>query len=239
MKTPRRRTIKALATGSLAAAMLVVGMSAASAHVHVVPDDSAANGYTHLTFSVPNESATAKTNKLVVDLPTETPFTSVSVKQMDGWRSEVITSELPKPVTIGGSTVTKAPSQIVWTADAAHQIGQNEYQTFSLSVGKLPAAGTTVTLVAAQSYTDGSVVKWDQKTVEGQAEPEHPAPSFVTTAEDGTATAAASAPAASAATSTTTNGTSILALIVGAVGLVVGASALGMLVAGRRKATTK
>lgn len=240
MKTPLRRTLKAITTGSLAAAMLVIGMSAASAHVHVDPDDPAANGYTHLTFSVPNESATAKTNKIVVDLPTEIPFTSVSVKQMDGWSAQVITSELPKPATIDGSTVTKAPSQVVWTADAAHEIGQNEYQTFSLSVGKLPAAGTTITLAAEQSYTDGSVVKWDQKTVEGQAEPEHPAPSFVTAAEDGTAVAEATAPAtASAATSTSPNGTSILALIVGAVGLVVGVAALGMVVAGRRKTTTK
>jgi len=62
--------------------------------------------------------------------------------------------------------------------------GPNEYQAFSLSVGVLPDAGTTVTLPTAQTYTDGTVVKWDEKSVEGQAEPEHPAPSFVTTAKD-------------------------------------------------------
>ena len=38
-------------------------------------------------------------------------------------------------------------------------------------------------LPVAQTYTDGTVVKC-QKAVEGQAEPEHPAPSFVTTAKD-------------------------------------------------------
>lgn len=236
MKTPLRRTLKTVTTGVLATALLAVGVTAASAHVHVVSDDPAANGYTHLTFSVPNESVTAKTSKVVVALPTDTPFTSVSVQQMDGWTAQVVTSELPKPVAIEGTTVTKAPSSIVWTADAAHQIGQNEYQTFSLSVGKLPAAGTTVTLPATQTYTDGSVVKWDEKTVEGQAEPEHPAPSFVTTAEDGTAAADAAAPAAAA---TSTNGTSVLALIVGALGLVLGAAALGLVLAGRRKVAAK
>jgi periplasmic copper chaperone A len=235
MKTPIRRTLKTVTTGALAAGLLALGMSAASAHVHVVSDDPAANGYTHLTFSVPNESVTAKTSKVVVALPTDAPFTSVSVQQMDGWTAQVVTSELPKPVKIDGTTVTKAPSSVVWTADAAHEIGQNEYQTFSLSVGKLPAAGTTVTLPATQTYTDGSVVKWDEKTVEGQAEPEHPAPSFVTTAEDGTA---AAAPAAES-TSTSTSGTSILALIVGAVGLVLGGAALGLVVAGRRKPASK
>lgn len=43
-------------------------------------------------------------------------------------------------------------------------------------MGVLPDAGTTVTLPATQTYTDGSVVKWDEKTIQGQPEPEHPAP---------------------------------------------------------------
>ena len=51
-----------------------------------VPDRSvAAIGYTHLTLGVPNESATAKTGKLMVKLPIETPFTSASVKPWEGW----------------------------------------------------------------------------------------------------------------------------------------------------------
>ncbi|WP_059387907.1 YcnI family copper-binding membrane protein, partial [Arthrobacter sp. Hiyo1] len=177
MKTSSRRTLKTACAATMAAGLLAFGISAASAHVNVNPDDPAAGGYTHLTFNVPNESPTAKTNKLEVSLPTDTPFNSVSVKPVEGWTAELVTTTLPKPVTVGGATVTKAVSSVVWTADAAHQIGQNEYQAFSISVGVLPDAGTTVTLPATQSYTDGTVVKWDEKTVEGQPEPEHPAPS--------------------------------------------------------------
>jgi periplasmic copper chaperone A len=51
-----------------------------------------------------------------------------------------------------------------------------------LSVGRLPKSGTTVTLPVAQSYSDGSVRNWDDPVIEGQGEPEEPAPSFVTTA---------------------------------------------------------
>jgi uncharacterized protein YcnI len=182
MKTSLRRTLTTLATAATTAAMIAAGAAAASAHVTVDPDDTGANGYSHLTFNMPNESATAKTNKLEVKLPTDTPFTSVSAKQIDGWTAEVITSDLPKPVTVGGSTVTKAPSSVVWTAnDAAHEIGQNQYQTFSISVGRLPAAGTKVVLPAAQTYTDGTVVNWNETAQEGQPEPKHPAPSFTTT----------------------------------------------------------
>lgn len=232
MKSSLRRTLTAVSAATMAAGLLAFGVTAASAHVHVDPDDTAAGGYTHLTFNVPNESATAKTNKLEVTLPTDTPFTSVSVKPVEGWSAQVITADLPKPVTVAGTTVTKAPSSVVWTADAAHQIGQNEYQAFSISVGVLPDAGTTVTLPAAQTYTDGTVVKWDEKTVEGQAEPEHPAPSFVTTAKDAETTAPASSAAATpapAATSASADGGSTagwFGLAAGLIGLAAGVTAL-------------
>ncbi|WP_120521596.1 YcnI family protein [Arthrobacter celericrescens] len=196
-----RRTLKTTSTAAMAAGLLAAGAAAASAHVHVDPDDTAAGGYTHLTFNVPNESDTAKTNKLEVALPAGTPFNSVSVKPVEGWTARVITGALPKPVTVDGATVTKAPRSIVWTADAAHQIGPNEYQSFSISVGVLPDAGTTVTLPATQSYTDGTVVKWDQNAVEGQEEPEHPAPSFVTTAAEEAGHHAAPSPSATVAPS--------------------------------------
>ncbi|MCZ2404612.1 YcnI family protein [Paenarthrobacter sp. Z7-10] len=244
MNTSLHRALKTTAATVATAALLAFGASAASAHVKVAADDPAAGGYTHLTFNVPNESPAAKTSKVQVTLPTDTPFTSVSVKPLEGWTEKVITSDLPKPVTIKGSTVTKAVSSIVWTADAAHQLGQNQYQAFSLSVGVLPAAGTTVTLPATQTYTDGSIVKWDQKASDGQAEPEHPAPSFVTTAEDGAApsTPAASDPAtaqassqatadqiapAASTTSTNTNSTPAwIGLIAGLLGLIAGITAL-------------
>jgi uncharacterized protein YcnI len=240
MKTSIRRTLKTLSAVTAAAGMIALGASAASAHVTVNPDDTGANGYTHLTFNVPNESPTAKTSKLEVKLPTDTPFTSVSVKPVEGWSAQVITSDLPKPVTVSGTTVTKAPSSVVWTADATHQLGQNEYQAFSLSVGKLPAAGTTVTLKAAQTYTDGTVVNWDEDSVEGQPEPKHPAPSFTTTAEDGTAptASAAAAPAApSQASETSSDAASVWGIVLGAAGFVLGAAALGLVLAGRRNRT--
>jgi uncharacterized protein YcnI len=242
MKTSFRRALKAAATTAATAALIATGAAAASAHVTVNPDDTGANGYSHLTFNMPNESPTAKTNKLEVKLPTDTPFTSVSVKPVEGWTAQVVTTTLPKPVTVAGATVTKAPTEVVWTAnDPAHEIGPNQYQAFSLSVGRLPAAGTTVTLPAVQTYTDGTVVNWDQKATDGQAEPEHPAPSFTTTAADdakmASPSATASAPAEAAPASQTTDATGAWGLGLGIVGSVLGAAALTLVLAGRRRAT--
>ena len=235
MTSSIRRTLRTLAAVTTTAGIIAAGAAAASAHVSVDPDDTAANGYSHLTFNVPNESPTAKTSKLEVKLPTDTPFTSVSVKPVEGWTAQVITGDLPKPVTVAGATVTKAPTSVVWTADDAHQLGQNQYQAFSLSVGRLPAAGTTVTLEAAQTYSDGTVVSWNESGGAGQPEPKHPAPSFTTTAEDADhASSAPAAPAHEAVSNTSSNAPAVWGVVLGAAGFVLGAAALALVLAGRR-----
>ncbi|MDQ4503942.1 YcnI family protein [Sinomonas sp. ASV322] len=248
MNTNFRRTLTSLGTAAATAALIAAGAAAANAHVTVSPDDTGADGYSHLTFNMPNESETAETTKLEVKLPTDTPFTSVSVRPVEGWTAQVITGELPKPVTVGGSTVTKAPIEVVWTAnDAAHQIGQNQYQSFSLSVGRLPAAGTKVVLAATQTYTDGMVVEWNETAEEGQPEPKHPAPAFTTTAADeaapamATATASASPSAGAAKANSaapaaqTTDVAGGWGVVLGAIGAVLGATALGLVLTRRGK----
>lgn len=242
-----RRTLKTAAAASMTAGLLAAGAVAASAHVTVDPSKTAEGGFTKLTFSVPNESETAKTNRLEVKLPTDTPLTSVSVKPIDGWKAQVVTTALPKPVEIDGATVTKAPTSVIWTADTAHQIGQNEFQSFTLSVGRLPAAGTTVTLPAVQGYTDGTTVNWADTEEAGHDHPaasasapapasaekeHHPAPAFVTTAAEATGSATATpeaAPAASTAPAGSSSGSETagwVGLVAGVLGLAAGATAL-------------
>ena len=247
MNTSLRRTLKSTAAATLAAGFLAAGAAAASAHVTVDPSATSEGGFTKLTFSVPNESETAKTNRLEVKLPTDTPLTSVSVLPIDGWKAEVITTTLPKPVEVAGATVTKAPTSVVWTADAAHQIGQNQFQMFTLSVGRLPAAGTTVILPAAQGYTDGTTVNWADAAAEhhhasaassepaAEAKKSRPAPTFVTTAAESDGAHAAASPAATqasavvpAASASSSGGDTAgwVGLAAGLIGLAAGVTAL-------------
>ncbi|UKA54748.1 YcnI family protein [Arthrobacter sp. FW305-BF8] len=244
MNTSIRRTLKTAAAASLTAGLLAAGATAASAHVTVDPSATAEGGFTKLTFSVPNESETAKTNRLEVKLPTDTPLTSVSVKPMDGWKAQVVTSTLPKPVEIAGATVTKAATSVIWTADAAHQIGQKEFQTFTLSVGRLPAAGTTLMLPAAQGYTDGTTVNWadaaeaehDHASANSSAaasapaaeKEHHPAPSFVVTAAEAADGSASATPASETQAAGSNGGQAAgwIGLVAGLLGLAAGATAL-------------
>ena len=175
MKT--RKFLVGAAAVVAAAGLALSAPLAASAHVRIDPDQASPGGYTVLAFRVPTESATAGTVKLEVDFPTDTPFTSVSYQPVPGWTAAVTTSKLSKPVTIAGATVTEAPTKIVWTADSGVRISSGQFQQFSISAGIVPDTGSMV-MPAIQTYSDGTVVKWDQPTPASGEEPEHPAPTL-------------------------------------------------------------
>ena len=240
MNASSRRTVTTSALAVTTAGLMALGLGTASAHVNVSPASTTAGGYTQLNFSVPSESDTALTEKVEVQLPTDSPFTSVSAKPVEGWTAEVVRGELPEPFEVDGATITEGALSVVWTAESeGDSLSADEYQVFSLSVGRLPEAGTTVTLPAIQTYSDGSVSSWDEVAEEGAEEPESPAPSFVTTAEteegghghDASATDDADADAAdteqaSATESTATQPVIWVALAASLLGLAAGVLAL-------------
>lgn len=220
------------ATAAVGLGLAVLPATAASAHVRVIPESTAAGGWTVLTFRVPNEEDAATTTKVVLDLPTATPLTHVGVRPVPGWTAEVQTATLPKPVDVQGATITEAPSHVVFTATGDAAIAAGQFQEFELQVGPLPAEGTDLLIPAHQTYSDGTVVDWDEPTT-GGAEPENPAPELtVTAAVD---ESAASAPTAASASDDSSDDSG-LALWFGIGGLVLGAVALVVaLVTGRRR----
>lgn len=175
--TPTRTRRAALGiAGALALVVLSAGL--ASAHVVVHSDSTAPGSEAEMTFRVPSEAATASTVQLQVTLPTDHPLAEVEAKPVPGWRITVVEAKLPTPVVDEGTTITTAPHTVTWTAVSKQAgIPPEQFQDFSINAGPLPASGA-VTFAAKQTYSDGTVVTWDQPTVPGQDEPEHPAPSF-------------------------------------------------------------
>lgn len=245
MTTALRRVPVILLT---AAGALVLTCDVASAHVRVTPDTAAVGSYTVLTFRVPTESATASTTKLEVDLPTDHPFGYVAYQPVAGRTTSVVNSTLAKPVTTDDGTITEAPTKLTWTADAAAAIKPGQFQTFSVSIGPVPDTGQ-IMFTAHQTYSDGSVVNWDEPTPADGKEPENPGPVlYIKDTPPGAATSApatpssspsgsapsastvtvAAAPAASAATTsdTTARWLGMGGLALGAVGLVAAVWAL-------------
>ncbi|MFT2707240.1 YcnI family protein [Clavibacter zhangzhiyongii] len=238
--TPAPRRILRAATALVGGVALAVALPlAASAHVRVSPDQAAAGSYSTLTFKVPTESATATTTSVTVDLPKDTPFSSLSTEPVPGWTAKVTTERLDTPVETDDATITDAPIEVTWTADDGVGLKAGEFQRFTISVGPVPETGSIV-LPAHQGYSDGSVVDWDEATPASGEEPEHPAPtlyvqdappadsmgSMTTTAPDASAAATTPAPSADAASGAVAVGLGVGGLALGALALVVAVFAL-------------
>ncbi|HTI77625.1 MAG TPA: YcnI family protein [Mycobacterium sp.] len=176
MRFKPRASSRALITVAATAAAMSVGLLAGTApawaHVHADADNPTPGSYSVVTFKVPNESEKgALTTQLSVTLPN---VDSASTEAMPGW-----TAKLDRDAAAGTTR------SVTWTAAPGGGIGPDQFALFRMSV-KLPDT-PTVSLPATQIYSDGTVVKWDQPTPPGGAEPEYPTPEIALTgtAKDG------------------------------------------------------
>ena len=236
----KKNTLAKSATALGAGTLLALAVPlAASAHVTINPSAAEAGSYSVITVKVPNESATASTTKVEMSLPTDTPFTSVRYVPVAGWTTELVTEELPEPVTVNDTEITEAITSVVWTADAGSEIADGQLQQFELSLGPVPDVGSVI-LPTEQTYSDGSVVNW----AETEEDAELPAPVLyindeaptdhhggaASHDEDADATVAAESSVASSSDD-------VLARILGLGGLVLGAAALVLAITARRSST--
>jgi len=170
----------------------------ASAHVVVSSPDAVRGGESVLlSFRVPNESPTAGTIKVRIDLPVDAPVAEVLAQPLPGWTVATSQRSLSAPTKVGDFTLTKVPASVTWTASAGTSIAPGQFQIFDLVTNPVPDR-PTLTFAATQTYSDGQVVHWDQPTPAGGTEPDHPAPELTLAAAGG------STPVASATARATT-----------------------------------
>ena len=225
-----------------AGALLLAGTGIASAHVTASSANAAAGGYGKVTFSVPNESDAASTVGLRSQLPTETPLTSVRAQPVPGWTVTLTTVALDPPVTSDdGDTIDTAVSVVDYQADPGSGIAPGQFQEFALSGGPFPDVDQLAFNVV-QTYSDGSEAAWIEPTVDGQPEPEHPAPVLSLTAAAAGTDAHGAAPGgavteASAGQAADDGGdtTATVALVLAVLGLLAGLAGLGLGLAARRR----
>ncbi|RKQ90399.1 uncharacterized protein YcnI [Solirubrobacter pauli] len=226
-----------------AAAFTLAAPAVAQAHVTLQPSTAAAGGYTRLNVRVPNERDDASTQKVELQFPDG--FASASFEPVPGWDVKVVKKQLETPIKTDDGEITEAVNTITWTADDEEDaIPPGAFRDFGLSVRIPGKAGDTLTFKALQTYTDGEVVRWI-----GAEDADKPAPTVAVTEAAGehgagadhatpTATPETTDAERTSATTGDDGGSSdtlaIIALIVGALGLVVGT--LGLLSARRSRA---
>ena len=219
-----RSLLKRSATvGGVVAALTLAIAAPAAAHVTVASNTAVQGSYATVTFKVPNESDTASTTKLEVNLPKDAPFASVSLKPVPGWTATAEKAKLDTPIEAHGTQITEAVSKITWTASGDAAIKPGQFQTFDVSMGPLPEVDQVV-FKALQTYSDGNIVRWIEEPSAG-TEPEKPAPTLKLTAA-GAAPAAAAGPSVTAtpASEGDGNGTAygIAGIVLGLAGLILG-----------------
>ncbi|HEX5924150.1 MAG TPA: YcnI family protein [Baekduia sp.] len=236
------KIMKRITLASVAALSTLAVPAVAQAHVTVQPKTAAAGAYVVEDVRVPNETDNAITTKVAVQFPAG--FAEASYQTVPGWSVKVVKEKLATPVKTDDGEVTEGVKTITWTATSkADGIAPGQFQDFPLSVQIPGKAGDTLTFKALQTYSDGTVARWI-----GAPDADKPAPQVQVTAatDDHSATAApatggtattenASAPAVatSSADDSDSNTLAIIALVVGALGLVAGGAGL---VSARRRA---
>jgi uncharacterized protein YcnI len=175
MPRPLARAV-VLATAVLTAlAASVVAATGASAHVTVASQDAAPGGYGKITFRVPNESDAASTVGLRIQIPPDAALASLRTQPVPGWTATLTTAELDEPLQNHGQEISSYVSVVEFRAADGTGIAPGEFQEFSLAGGPFPDADR-LSFPAVQLYNDGTEAAWIEPTIDGQGEPERPAP---------------------------------------------------------------
>jgi uncharacterized protein YcnI len=218
-----RRLVVAALVG---AGVLSLG-SPAGAHVAIDPAEAPKGGDAVLAFNVPNEMDGASTTQLEIAFPSDHPIADAKVLPKPGWSFKVDTMKVTTPIKTDTGDVTEAVAKITWTGGA---IKPGEFDRFVVSVG-LPDDASSLEFKAIQTYDNGQVVRWIEDTPKGGPEPDHPTPVLtLVAAKDaaGSAGTAATLPKDLAKSGDVDSAkiVSIIALVIGLVGVLLGGFAL-------------
>ena len=204
----------------LAALVVTLALPAtALAHVTANPSEAASGSFAMITFRVPHGCEDSPTTSISVKIPDGVVF--VTPEAVPGWTAKVTEGKLAQPVEAEGETITEGATAVSWTGGP---LSPHEFTDFGLSM-KLPdQPGETIWFPVVQRCEQGET-RWIKIPVEGQPEPDTPAPgvSLVAASQEEPAAAPAAAEAEN-----DDDGESTVALVLGAAGLLAGLAALGL-----------
>lgn len=226
MQHTAKRILTRAGVVGIAATTAIAGLSTpASAHATVKTDNTVAGTYTVLTFSIGHGCEGEPTIEAAIQIPE--PILSVSPTVNDGWEIEMVNTTLDEPVTDRyGNEVTERISEVVYTADTP--LPDDYRDAFELSL-RLPeeTAGQTLYFPVVQTCTEGEHA-WIQIAEDDDEELDEPAPFIEVTTADAAVEAGDDAEAAPEAAASADEGDSssntltYVALVVGAVGVLLG-----------------
>lgn len=215
-RRPSSRGRRACLAAIFAVGLATVVATPAGAHVSTDPENVTTGEIARVSFRVPNESATADTTQIKMQLPQDTPLAFVRVRPPAGWTFTTESTPLPAPVKTDYGVMTSSVSVVTFIGGAIKPGG---FEVFELLAGPFPDESGLVFFPTIQTYSDGKLSNWIQKFKEGDPEPDNPAPVLkVVSSEENE----------SASTNDDSDAVPTIALIVGIVALLGAAGALAI-----------
>ena len=146
----RRRLVPVL----LPTAALVGLLAApASAHVTLNPNTAPSEGYTAASLRVPHGCGEAATTEIAVQVPAGVQ--SVTPEQVPGWTVDTVVGELDEPYEAHGETITEGVREVIWTAEAGHELPDGQYREFGMSLRVSGEDGQDLWFPTVQTCTEG------------------------------------------------------------------------------------
>ncbi|QZY28547.1 YcnI family protein [Nocardioides coralli] len=229
------RTTARLGAAATTLAAVTLAASPAAAHVSATPSVANAGAYTVLTMGVPHGCDGSPTTKLEIQIPEQ--ILSVTPTRSPFYDVEIGMEQLDEPVTDAhGNEVTERVGTVTYTATTPLPDAQRDTLELSFQVPDVP--GEMLAFPTVQTCAKGST-GWVEIPEEGQDahELEAPAPMFevLPAADEGHGAGASDAseeePAehgetTEAAATTDGSGIAWAGLVLGALGLAAGGTAL-------------
>jgi periplasmic copper chaperone A len=225
----------------LAGCGVLLAPAAAQAHISLHPNTIPAGAFVTLDVRVPGEQEGAYAYK--VDMLIPPGFTEIDTQNVPGWSVKELTRKLLRPIQTDDGPINEEVSQIVWTGDRSKlgRLENGQFIQFPLSIA-MPSndAGVSLAFKTLQYYSNGKIIHWI-----GAPSATYPAPTVNITPKGGVIQDVAGAeagpaagelpgvaPAPAESSGGASNGLALTALILGALGLLLGGG--GALVLARR-----
>lgn len=148
----------------------------AFAHVSATPDEAPAGGTAYEQFKVGHGCEGSPTTKVTIFIPDG--VVSVKPEVEPGWKLETKVGAIT-PFDNHGETVSEGVKEITFTAETP--LPDDQMTLFGVSMKMPDKAGETISFPVVQICEKGET-RWIDIPVEGQDEPEHPAPGIKLTA---------------------------------------------------------
>lgn len=123
------------------------------AHVTVQPTEGVIGSFSRFVVRVPNEQDNASTTRVEVEFP---PLAFVSFMDVPGWERTVEMRTLDEPLEVFGEELAEVVGTVTWEGG---EIEPGEFLEFGFSA-RMPEEVTTLEFPAIQTYDNGEEVRW-------------------------------------------------------------------------------